>query len=172
MFTGISFCRISALLVFPHERVQMFLKASLQGLLEARCWKKQQKLKGAVRVRERKAAGQGFPGYETITCCLGNSFTFLWEWALAITEVRDVLTLFQIFKIQITRLWWHSWILFVAQRSWDCNLVFQWVGVLKNVINKTCLSVWDTLDLEIGQVGPRKKEDLIWRQGSKINEWS
>lgn len=30
---GISFCRMSALLVFPHERMQMFPKASLHGLM-------------------------------------------------------------------------------------------------------------------------------------------
>jgi hypothetical protein len=49
---------MSALLVFPHERVQMFLKASLRGGLT---WSKMLKekgrsLRGAVRASQGEAA--------------------------------------------------------------------------------------------------------------------
>lgn len=46
---GISFCRMSALLVFPHERMQMFPKASLHGLmLREKGWS----WRGAVRASQ------------------------------------------------------------------------------------------------------------------------
>lgn len=77
LFTGISFCRMSALLVFPHERVQMFLKASLRGRLT---WSKMLRegagLRGAVRVKGRQQAGSGFAATEA-ELFSRNRFTFV-----------------------------------------------------------------------------------------------
>jgi hypothetical protein len=49
MFTGISFCRMSALLVLPHERVQMFLKASLWGFTGNKMLREGAKLEGSCQ---------------------------------------------------------------------------------------------------------------------------
>lgn len=58
LFTGISFCRMSALLVFPHERVQMFLKTSCGGLTWSKMLReKGWSLRGAVMASQGEAAG-------------------------------------------------------------------------------------------------------------------
>lgn len=76
MFTGMSFCRMSALLLFPHERVQMFLKVSLHEFTSSKMGWSPNK---AVRARGRKAVRQGFPGDWNISFSPGTNFILLSE---------------------------------------------------------------------------------------------
>lgn len=172
MFTGISFCRISALLVFPHERVQMFLKASLHRFTWSQVLTEGAKLKGSSWGWREEGSWEELFRLRQHSRSLGASFTFLREWALAGTEARDALVCLQFLKMQISLL---PYLQMFCLSHWSPRIVvptqFQLMSVFKYEVTKICLSARDAGELAIGLVGPRKKEDLIWLQASKMNSW-
>lgn len=172
MFTGISFCRISALLVFPHERVQMFLKASLQDLLEARCWEAAE-LEGSCQGEWEEGSWAGFSRLQEHNLFSRKQLYFFMR--MSACCYRD-----QKCSSTLSNFWNPNNPIFLDTIGYSVCLteilrsqfgVFQLVCVFKNEIAKWFLSVWDIQDLKIGQVGTRTVEDLIGLQASKINEW-
>lgn len=149
------------LLVFPSAGCPLCLSSRMRecrcswkhlcmDLLEARCAEKGQRLKGVVRATERKAAGQGFPGFWNVSCSLGNSFTCVfWEETLTLPEARNILVLFQMFNSQC----FHDY-------------QYLWVICFLRSITKIFLSIWDT---GIGKVDPRKKRSYLTT--NKEDQW-
>lgn len=153
------------LLVFPSAGCPLCLSYRMRecrcsrkhlcvDLLEARCERR-----GKARRELLEREESSWTGLSWWLKCKPSSrkqshFLF-WEQALAVTEARNVLEFFQIFKISMSPLWRHSWIV----------CLFLWGG--SNVF----FSVWNTGDLQIGKVCSRRKKDLISLQASKVNSW-
>ena len=127
MFAGISFCRISLCLSSHMRGNRCSWKHLCMDVLEARCWEKGANFGGRCWSKEESWAVLSKLRSHKVFSRKCLDFLFLWDWALAVTEARDVLIWFQCFKMQISALSLYSWLFCLSY--WGPEIAIQCVSV-------------------------------------------